>query len=561
MSAQLVQMQVSQKRLVSHLKFSFSNQTTFLGELLQNGRRAKATRIVITQDPREGVEDITIEDDGIGIDDFQKLIFVAESGWDQETIERESAYGLGFLSSLFAADHITVESRGLRLSAKTESILDFQPVALEPVEERPGTRITLRGLRTENIDGDLRRLVKGFPVEVLWNGEVLKRPHAINSGLLFQNTDVGDMYVYGLERGCDTPDRYSARAYSAGNTSVTLYLQGLPVYSSYGNGDSIVHLDPRQYFGRLPDRDKLIDQDQALNQVQETLHDVWRQYLTAERDQHDRAEYVEAYYQTIRYWKCLDLLNDLDILPRQALEIVDTYPRQTVGEESPLLVMGKQHIARWEVEAKGVHLFTLPSLEEGGAQAQMYAWLTGMLLLDGNALDPGHWAHAHVVDLQANDLTVVIPKPLAEGIYNGNWLCNVDVVLCAGYEIDGPLGTVRNTDSAFMLDGLLSVGNRHAALGVRSVIVPAGDNGGHVVTQLVGFYDENDQWDEKAEDEEISRFARFVRALKPGAAADVVRDLLISADLREYPGMAGKQFTVKLTRGGKITVKEIVKKK
>jgi len=552
MSAQLVQMRVSQKRLVSHLKFSFSNQTTFLSELLQNGRRAKASRIVITQDVN--VDELVIEDDGIGIEDFQKLIFIAESGWDQETIERESAYGLGVLSALFAAEHITVESRGLRLSAKTGNILDFQPVALEAIEKRPGTRITLRGLRVDtddDVDRALRNLVKGFPIEVIWNGETLKRPHALNNGLSFRSTTVGDMFVLNLDGG------------RGGTEDVSLYLQGLPVFErhSFGLGrQNIVHLDPRQYFGRLPDRDKLIDEDVAIQQVKEVLRKEWRQRLKAARDRQSPVDFVDGHHQTMRYWDCLDLLNDLDILPRQAIEGVGVYPCQSTDGNGTISHMGTKHLSRQEIEQGKVKLFTIPEFEEGPAQLHMYAWLTEMHILDGLALHPEHWVHKYVLDLGIDDVSVVIPKPFAEGEFEGHWIYKADVVLCSWYEIDGPLGTVRNNKDAFVLDGFLSVGNRHVAFGANTVIVPEKEVSGDVTTQLTSFINGDDHWDENGENEEKEYFARFIRALKPGSAADIVRELLVDANLKSFPGMAGRQFTVKLNSRGKITVTEKQKK-
>ena len=40
-----IAMQVNQANLVKSLRFSFTNQTTVLGELMQNSRRAQATQV------------------------------------------------------------------------------------------------------------------------------------------------------------------------------------------------------------------------------------------------------------------------------------------------------------------------------------------------------------------------------------------------------------------------------------------------------------------------------------------------------------------------------------
>ena len=59
--------------------------------MLQNSRRAGATAVNFTF---QGTN-LTVEDDGRGIGDFQHLLSVAESGWDAETIEREHPFGIG----------------------------------------------------------------------------------------------------------------------------------------------------------------------------------------------------------------------------------------------------------------------------------------------------------------------------------------------------------------------------------------------------------------------------------------------------------------------------------
>ena len=172
-----VQMKINQENLVKTLRLSFSNKDTFLGELLQNSRRAGARFVDITF--HGGT--LTIKDDGCGVSDFQKLLTVAESGWDLETVEREHPFGIGFLSALYACKRIAVKSGGLALSAETADILSFKPVALAAARRSAGTVIAMEGvgLGVDGVRAKLTDLAKGFPIPDLHDGraEILNSLH------------------------------------------------------------------------------------------------------------------------------------------------------------------------------------------------------------------------------------------------------------------------------------------------------------------------------------------------------------------------------------------------
>jgi hypothetical protein len=70
-------------------------------ELLQNARRAGATRANISFEEsasESGVCKVTIQDNGTGIEDFQNLLSLGASGWNEETQTREDPAGMGFFS-------------------------------------------------------------------------------------------------------------------------------------------------------------------------------------------------------------------------------------------------------------------------------------------------------------------------------------------------------------------------------------------------------------------------------------------------------------------------------
>ena len=67
-----------------------------LNELLQNARRADATKVVIDQieDPRFGPS-IRIADDGAGLADPRSLFSLGQSEWSTALSQSEDAAGMG----------------------------------------------------------------------------------------------------------------------------------------------------------------------------------------------------------------------------------------------------------------------------------------------------------------------------------------------------------------------------------------------------------------------------------------------------------------------------------
>ena len=85
-----------------------------LAEILQNSRRAGATRVSISvAGPAAGTGEaphtVTISDDGAGIADPSVLLSFGENGWDDALVRREDAAGFGFAS--LARRNCAVSSR------------------------------------------------------------------------------------------------------------------------------------------------------------------------------------------------------------------------------------------------------------------------------------------------------------------------------------------------------------------------------------------------------------------------------------------------------------------
>ena len=72
-----------------------------------------------------------------------------------------------------------------------------------------------------------------------------------------------------------------------------------PTYFQEGQVN-VVHLDSRQFTARLPDREKLIDEDVQRKRVDAELKVCWRRTLEGAKSLLDAAHFVETYYAAMR---------------------------------------------------------------------------------------------------------------------------------------------------------------------------------------------------------------------------------------------------------------------
>ena len=152
---------------------NFFNSTTedILNELLQNSRRAGATKVKVTKNTNT----VVIEDDGIGIFSNCVAINLGGSEWSNETQEREDPAGCG-LFSLANLDSV-IESHGKKVLLDAKAFSGAKEVEVEDSDFSKGTRITFRNTDEERaFKYKLERACKFYPVQVEYNGEELEKP-------------------------------------------------------------------------------------------------------------------------------------------------------------------------------------------------------------------------------------------------------------------------------------------------------------------------------------------------------------------------------------------------
>ena len=113
-----IQVRINEEGALRNQRYAFTDRFTLVSELLQNARRAGATHIEVDYDA--GTQILVVQDNGGGLDDFQKLLSFHESGWDDATSAEERPFGVGFSKCLYAATRCIVASRHQRVDIRAD---------------------------------------------------------------------------------------------------------------------------------------------------------------------------------------------------------------------------------------------------------------------------------------------------------------------------------------------------------------------------------------------------------------------------------------------------------
>lgn len=405
-----VRANVNERNFFASMKHLFASSFSVIGELLQNSRRAKAKSIRISIDFES--KTLCFEDDGIGIDDFGKLLELSCSGWDQETVLKETPFGMGFFSCFTTADRVEVRSKGRLLQASLKDVIDGRKIELieDDQPHRNITSVTLIGVNSEVMAGDdsqqfinkLKKLVKGFDLPVFVNGEELERPHAINV-LPGESTSIGHVSIDGVHRGNIGPVNSSSLR------DATLYLQGLPIHAStydYSSPATIVHLDSTSFIAQMPDRKHLYESEVQLKRVKKALGEVLKAHLLHQKQIVPPMEFVSTYWSCATDLGMLAVMNDISVVPLSIFEQCDGAVIQTDYENAccDLYNDGRGHLC---FDVNKFDLGIVRAIMDAPRSADDCAWASAMMKvmqresiyrISSNMLDSGHWLFQKLVN-------------------------------------------------------------------------------------------------------------------------------------------------------------------
>jgi hypothetical protein len=519
-----IQVRINEEGALRNQRYAFTDRFTLVTELLQNARRAGATRIEIEYDAAERV--LRVQDDGRGLDDFQKLLSFHESGWDAATSAEERPFGVGFSKCLYAATRCIVASRHQRVDMDTAAALSKAPIEVEHLPEAmAGTRIELHGVDLPDLGNRIENLCLGFHVPVLFNGKPLTRRFAAAS-LATMPSPMGAVYLTGTRDGQHSHD-------------TMVFLQGFcvmkPTYCSLDKVN-VVHLDSRQFMARLPDRDKLIDEDVQDRRIDAELKACWRRTLEIAKTQLSPEHFVETYYAAMRSWGHLDLLNDLDVLPVELFDAIVDYPIQDDSGSRAYVRQIASAPSREAIECGAVALVSLDWVGDDNAARWMLAQAKGYLVFDWIGLPSDHWAQRHVRFLEEEAVEVEAVSEQVRVQLEGRWVWPT-VILCEAVRLRAGDDVAEIADMGVCHQDVL--------------YIPAGETSGEPVRQASSFTDENDQFLESDLYADRDALADLIRRLRSVDPVQTLDSLLRELALGKYPLLHGKAFQVTVGVGSR----------
>lgn len=529
-----VSIEINESKLMQNLGYAFSNSTTVLSETMQNSRRSGATEIRFYF--RKGENNLlTIIDNGCGIADMQKLLALADSGWSDEIVKNDRPFGMGWFSTIYASTRVRVSSMGSEIDFYSEDVLAFAHIDVKSINHGfVGTIMELHGFKLGDgildvfplLEKALMKYASGFPIRVYLNDKELDRPDALDSGRVFHHYHpIGYMNISGMPG-------VSERKTS---TSMLAYLQGLPVFSSghrtFLEKPNIVHLNSDIFDARLPDRDKLIDEEENKDIIYRRIRNEWRDYFSTLIFAGRGNELITKWFVTLEEFKLVDLINHVDAIPPCALTVVRDYPLYNIHYDNDDNLSNRDPLITREMVESGEvtlvkHLYMTP--ETSPHWMVMYQ-RDDYYFIKYHALPDDHWALTHALDWSQVEPEITPQGNVEEKSFYGDWY-DGHCFFCDSYRL-----TIGN----------ISMDIDSVALGFGHewedavFYVPLKDRGGEVVNHCSSFVGEDESIDDRGREREEELFSLFVRFHRESTPADVIQSLISDASLGRFQGLDG----------------------
>lgn len=172
---------VGQSMISRVTRFYNNSAHDALIELLQNSRRAGATRVDIDSFELSDRPVLIIRDNGSGIDDPAKLVTLGDSGWNGEIADREDPAGMGVFS--LAGHRVEIRSfstaanQGWSVVIAAEAWESGAPLAIEPCAIERGTEILIDMPSGwgDTLEAAVKKAAAYYPLQVFFQGEPCPR--------------------------------------------------------------------------------------------------------------------------------------------------------------------------------------------------------------------------------------------------------------------------------------------------------------------------------------------------------------------------------------------------
>ena len=574
-SKRVLRLEVSEQNLVKNMVYSFSERTTVLKELLQNCRRAGATRIELNIDLDAKL--ISVRDNGSGIKDMQDLLKIANSGWDQKIKNEESAFGMGWISCLFSCDEVYVASNHTFMEFKTKDVLDFKGVNEgELIESITGTLVELRGCENtlkgkskNEVDSIVSHICMGFPVDVYFNGVLQDSKYSIKNDLNFKETDIGEIGVYG--------DVSQVSSFRGTGFNFQAYLQGFFIARSLNQGNDflVIHLDQNKFKGTMPDRNSLHNATESVKIIKEALNSFFREKIISDREKMPEGLWLRTYWELFDEVDLVDMRNESDLVPVSEFKkwvndsndyVVDDARIDSLLDDCdesdfPEGVVKDGCVSKSEIIKHNIKFIETPcfSMYSNFGLCELICNELNFKLIN-TAVLAGHWLiDDFVIDLDVianeNEIEVESINEKAFGNYGGTHLNTTCAVkLAEGFKITLQPGSVNEIKFTTLDSFSIVDGNGEWA----QLFVNPNASYGFLMHQVCEYSDEYDGYNQTWEDEEQNDFEIYIDGLNGAKSSDIVARILekVRYDLINNPALANQCFILNFNEKGVFQVEE-----
>jgi hypothetical protein len=523
---------VNTRNFLANMKYIFAGSFSVLSELMQNARRAKASRIDFTFDAE--AKRLTITDDGVGIDDFYILVRLCDSGWDEQTQDAEEPFGMGFFATFFACEKVTIESNGSSMTASLEDIEQQRGIAIESADQNRGTKIVMDGLDEALLQAahsrvlgkheqyqlfrEVAKMSLGFPIPVFINGTELERPHA-QSALKGITFDLGFFSVDHIhnDKPLVTLDRYQ---------DIALYLQGLPIEGDDRTGATVVvHLDSQRFKAVMPDRKHLYDATAQLDVVRKSIWALVAEFLQKKKDELSAVEFVERYWSDCQSHRLHEfgtkkLLNDIPYIPAQCLRKVEEIQCSPHDRRRSSLALDVTVVSRDDAIISKAWRDAPNDVNDGPNAGGLLKFMQreGISEVVTMGLDPGHWIFAGTPS--CNDMEVHIGHDgvLATRLFGLREDVEVRLVKQLTLRIQSPgrPEIVHLVENDWVVQLEQHGSDDDSWFDTVCYVMTEDSKIDHPVSALDAFLDEHDNWDEDREWATIHKWDSMVVAMRGG---------------------------------------------
>ncbi len=373
-----MQLSINAQKTIQNFSSVMTDSSKVISELIQNSRRAGATRIDINFDMDSNT--LQIQDNGTGVSKFENLITLSDSGWSDATCSNENPFGMGFFSTLFAAKQVIIESNGKSLIIDTATALNFEDIG-QPTDSvncpDEGTRITLIDFNKDGSDFSVPTKVSDLAlfssIDIYFNGELQENTLALH--VLKKDHET-----------VETPYGTLVCKHSFSN-KIAIVCQELRV-GKHETWPNYLFLNNSVQL-RMPDRDAIINAEAFKKDINKWLDAYWASELVEIRNnlQNDNA-FVEKYFEAIvRYNKTL--LNDINYLPNKAFSSTPVLSCRDMYSDLPHKGLKREEVA-------DTIIYSDYDMWNRGILAHHFFHFSNALELS-KQLDPNHWIYESII--------------------------------------------------------------------------------------------------------------------------------------------------------------------